>query len=504
MSAPSSYRQILRSSSIIGGASVINILIGLIRNKAAAMLLGPTGIGLIGILQSLIATASTASSLGLNSSATRQIAEAATQTDNKAMASVRRALFLATLGLATTGAFIFWLLRDILAKQVLNDVSLTSTVGWLAVGVALTVASGSQAALLNGLRRIGDIARISVLSALLSTAIGVGALLIWGKAGILGYILAAPIASFLLHHHYVSTLPVLAQPSTALPQLIEQMRTMTRLGLSIMFAGLVVIVGQLIVRSMVQRELGPEALGYFQAAWTISMTYIGFVLQAMGTDYYPRLTAVIHDKIITNRMVNEQTEVALLLSGPILLAMLGSAPWIIDLLYSNQFSEAETVLRWHVIGDILKIVSWPLGFILLASGDGKAFLLTELLGITVFATLTWIGLPLLGINATGIAFLGMYIAYLSVMFQLTRRRTGFRWNTNISQQLITLLVFASLVFTASYWSKFAGLALSICGSTIFGIYSVKRLTNMVSPNGRLGHLTTIMQRGTEIFGPKRN
>ena len=49
-----SYRQILRSTSIIGGASVINILIGLVRVKVAAVLLGPAGIGLIGLFKAML------------------------------------------------------------------------------------------------------------------------------------------------------------------------------------------------------------------------------------------------------------------------------------------------------------------------------------------------------------------------------------------------------------------------------------------------------------------
>ena len=52
-----SYRQILKSSSIIGGASVINILIGLVRTKIIAVLLGPTGIGLVSLYTGLLSTA---------------------------------------------------------------------------------------------------------------------------------------------------------------------------------------------------------------------------------------------------------------------------------------------------------------------------------------------------------------------------------------------------------------------------------------------------------------
>ncbi len=107
------------------------------------------------------------------------------------------------------------------------------------------------------------------------------------------------------------------------------------------------------------------------------MTYIGFVLTAMGTDYYPRLTAAIHDHATVNRLVNEQTEVALLLAGPVFLAMLGLAPWVIQLLYSSRFRPAVDVLRWQMLGDVLKVASWPLGFIILAAGDGRTFMLTE-------------------------------------------------------------------------------------------------------------------------------
>ena len=44
--ATASYHRILRSTSIIGGASFINIAIGVLRTKVLAVLLGPAGVGL--------------------------------------------------------------------------------------------------------------------------------------------------------------------------------------------------------------------------------------------------------------------------------------------------------------------------------------------------------------------------------------------------------------------------------------------------------------------------
>ena len=496
MSKGSSYRQILRSSSIIGGASVINILVGLLRTKVVAVLLGPTGVGLIGLFQNLMGAASTAASLGFGNAGTRQIAEATVRDDAHAVAAARRALFWGTLVLAVVGAGIFWQLRGVLAERVMGDVHFTDTIGWLSPGVALAIASGSQGALLNGMRRIGDMARVSVWSALLSTVLGIGALWLWGWGGVLAFVLSAPLASFLLGHLYVARLPRVQASPASLSMLMKEWRLLVTLGAAFMVAGLAGTLGQLLVRTLVQRDLGTEALGHFQAAWAISMTYIGFVLTAMGTDYYPRLTAAIRDHAAVNRMVNEQTEVVLLLAGPVFVAMIGLAPWVIDLLYSSRFAEAAAILRWQVLGDIVKVASWPLGFIILAAGDGRTFMLTESFTVLVFAGLTWLGIPLFGIQATGMAFLGMYLVLLPLVHWLARRRTAFTWTRTVFRHGIVLVFVATCVFVVAAWSIIPGAIVGVLAAILLAIRSLGRLGHVTNLGGPLGRLAALSRRAS--------
>ena len=49
-----SYREIFRSSAIIGRASLVKIVIGIIRVKVLAVLLGPAGVGLMRLYQSIM------------------------------------------------------------------------------------------------------------------------------------------------------------------------------------------------------------------------------------------------------------------------------------------------------------------------------------------------------------------------------------------------------------------------------------------------------------------
>lgn len=489
-----SHQQILRSTSIIGGASVINVLISLLRTKIVAVVLGPAGLGLISLYQNLVATASAVSAMGFGNVGTRQIAEAASGNDVEAIEVARRALSLGTLILAVGGGGLFWLLRSSLAQQVLGDQSRAEDVGWLALGVALTVAAGSQSALLNGLRRVGDFARVSVLSAFFSTIFGVAALWLWDAKGLLLFVLAGPLTAYIFGRIYVMRLPKIQIARVSFAQMAVQWRTLFRLGFAFMIAGVVVAVGQLVVRSMVQRELGAEALGQFQASWMISTTYVGFVLTAMGTDYYPRLTAAVHDHAVVNRLVNEQTEVALLLAGPVFLFMLALTPWIIHLLYSERFAEAANVLRWQILGDVLKIAIWPMGYILLATGDGRTFLLFESLTIGIFVGLIWCGLPLVGVQASGLAFFGMYLFSLPLIHWIVQRKTKFAWSAGIKRLFSALFFMALVLCLLGSWSAWAALIAGLPASLIFLAYGVGRLGHMTDLGGRKGLLASASRR----------
>jgi O-antigen/teichoic acid export membrane protein len=430
--------------------------------------------------------------LGIANSSVRQLAEAAGANNETALIANRRALFYATAALALVGGAGFWLLRIQLAKHVLGDPSESHAVGWLGVAVALTIISNSQVSLLNGLRRIGDMARVNVFGAILGTCLGIGALVCWGSRGIVPYVISAPLAGLIVGIAIVRRLPSFPRARVALAEIGRCSLPMIRLGFSFMVAALCTTAAFLAVRAIVNQRLGTVALGHFSAAWMISMTYIGFVLQAMGTDYYPRLTAAIHDRELVNRMVNEQTEVAVLLAAPVLLAMQAAAPWVIHLLYSSKFGPAVDVLRWQIMGDVLKIVSWPLGFIILASGNGRVFVMTETIAVAVYTGFVWFAVGSLGLVSTGLGFLAMYAIYLPVVFLIARRRTGFAWQPRAAWTALAL--FSAVVATglSGQASGLLGLGCGLPLALLAASYALLRLSALGALHRRLAFLERIV------------
>ena len=495
--AKASYRRMLRSSSIIGGASFINIAIGLLRNKVLAVLLGPVGVGLASLYTGLITTASTFASMGVGTVGTRQIAEASSKDDARALPVARRAMFWGTMFLAIAGALVVWSLRTILAVRVLGNAADSGVVGWLSLGVALSVAGASQGALIQGMRRIGDMARLSVFGSVLNTILGVALLWRWGKAGLVAFVLVGPVVSFAVGQIYVSRLPKGGADTVTLQELAREWATLLRLGLAFMGAGFVASLIQLWIRIEVGRILGAKSLGQYQAAWTISMQYIGFVLGAMAADYYPRLTGVIHDHKAAGHLVNEQTEIAMLLSAPVFIAMMAMAPWVIHLLYAASFTPAIEVLRWQVLGDVLKVTSWPLGFVILAAGDGKTFFWSESATALLTAGLI-VGLaPVMGLRITGISYLACYAFYLPLVYWLARRRIGFCWSRSVLQlSVATFAVCAGVgIITAmTRWGIFLGCVLS-AGFGVFALGRISHMSDLGGPVGRLGAMARQITRG---------
>jgi O-antigen/teichoic acid export membrane protein len=489
----SSYLTILRATSIMGAASILSILSGIVKMKAAAVLLGPAGVGLVGLYQSLMQTGSQVAGLGFGTVGTRQIAAAEAEGGAAAVGPIRRALFWGTFGLALIGGLVFLFASGWIATYVLQVPELQPDVAWISLGVALTIATGSQGALLTGLRRTGDLAWVQVTSGILGAILGILALWLWGATGVLVMVLAAPFVTFTMGHLYVARLGRPEGPRTSLGRMAGEWRHMALLGVAFMLSGLVASFGHLAIRTLVQRELGADDLGHFQAAWGIGITYLGFVLGAMTTDYFPRLSATIGDQAAATRMVNEQTEVALILCGPVLLAMLALTPWVIRLLYTAEFGPAIAILRWQILGDILKVMSWPLGFVLLAAGAGRTFVVAETIGIGVFVGVVAVALPLIGITATGIGFLLLYVVYLPLVYLLCRRRIGFRWSSSVIRQAIVLSAAAILVDVLVRYSCFWGGVVGIALALAFSLHGLLRLARHSSLEGRGGKLASCLR-----------
>lgn len=482
-----SYGRMLRSSALLGGSSAINVGLSILRNKVLAVQLGPALFGVMGLYSSLGTLIQGVAGMGLGQSAVRDIAAAAASEDQAALArtvsAYRRMVWitgsiglLATLALAYPASLLTF-----------GDGSHAWPLAGMSLAVLLTQVQAGQMALLQGLRRIGDLSRISVFGAIWSTALAIPILLLLRERGIVPFLVAGAVGQLAASWWYARKVK-LEPVSLSWREIWRIGRPMLRLGASFLVTGLAATGSLYVIRLLVKLAEGTAAVGLYQAAYTISGVYVGFVLTAMGGDYYPRLAGLSGDREGRNRLVNEQVKLALLLATPALAAGLSFSTPLIHLIYSSKFAPATEILRWQVLGLFGRILSWPLGFLLMARGDARAYLLCEVAATAVHILLVWLGLHFLGVWGVGAAFVGLYVFYSVLVYVVGRRRHEFTafastWRLVFASLAVVLLAFGTTYLDSPILPVILGGLLTL----VSGVASLEALASLV-PESRPARL----------------
>jgi antigen flippase len=454
---------------------VVSILLGIFRMKFFAVFLGPAGVGLMGVYNSLAQMVTAIAGLGIGSSAVRRVAEATGIGDkarvSRTAATVRRLSLL--LGLF--GALIMVFVRTPLSRLSFGDPSHGVAVGFLSQVIFFGVLSAGLTALLQGLRRVADIARITVLGSLLGTLLSIPVVYVWRESGIVPVLIIVAATNFVASWWFAHKVRFVQTPMAWL-DLMSESRGLISLGLAFMASSLMSTGATYVIRVVLMKDFGLEGVGLYQAAFTLSGMYIGIILNAMGMDYYPRLSAVADDHETCNQMIRQQTEIGLLMATPAIIATLLFAPLVINLFYSRMFTPAYGILRWQILGVFLRVVSWPVGYVILAKGKALVFFLVELATNFVHLSLMMTAIKMFGLEGAGIAFFALYALYTPIIFFIGRHLTGFSWLPSDVRLLVGIIscigaAFALPILMPHVIAMVSGTLLTV----IITIFCVKRI-----------------------------
>ncbi|MBE8233682.1 MAG: oligosaccharide flippase family protein, partial [Endozoicomonadaceae bacterium] len=225
-------------------------------------------------------------------------------------------------------------------------------------------------------------------------------------------------------------------------------RGLVELGIAFMLTALVALAVNFIARWIINFQIDLIAVGIYQSAFRLSGVYSNFITSAMGTDYYPRLAAVADDHVTVNRLVNEQTEIGLLFAIPGLFATLVYAPFLIELFYTAEFLPAAELLKWFVLGAVIRVISVPMGYIFVAKGLAKRFVFIETSISILHVLLIWYGIEQFGVLGVAIAYFTLYICYVGLMVILTWHLTGFSWSWGVRRLMLIFLPWIIIVFAS--------------------------------------------------------
>lgn len=452
-----SYRHILKYTGIFGGVQGLNVLIGLVRTKLVAILLGPSGMGLASLFNTTVGFVSQATNLGLPISAVRQMSELYDRGDQEAINHFVKVIRGWSLLTALVGMLVCVAIGPFLSQTTfawgdhsLHFMLLSPAVGMMAI-------TGGETAILKGMRKLGSIAIIQVLAVVAALAISVPVYYVFGESGIVPVIVMMAFATMVLT--LKQSLKLIPLRLRGAKGMLGEGMEMVRLGVAFTLAAVIGTASEMLIRSYLNVTGDLDVLGLYNAGYMLTITYAGMVFSAMEADYYPRLSAVQHDIEATNETVNRQMKVSLLLISPMLAALIIALPLLVPMLFSGKFLPVVGMAQVAALAMYMKVLTLPVAYITLARGYSLSYLFLESCYFVVFVVLIIVGYQYWGLFGTGLAITLAHVFEYVLVNGYAYKKYGYRSSATVYGYAIVQVALGLLAYILTlvadgylYWS----------------------------------------------------
>ena len=474
-----SYSHILKYTSIFGGVQGLVILIGMVRNKLIALLLGPQGMGLMALFNSTVRLISDTTGLGLGMSAVRELSRLYDEEHHEELKSRIELIRSWSLITACLGFVLCVVLSPLINHYTFSWGNHTLHFMLLAPIIALTALSAGELSILKATRKLRRLAEISIYGVLCALATSVPLYYIFGESAIVPSLIIIALLQFIItitysFHYY----PYRVYFDSAT---FSEAKPMLRLGISFLGAGIMGSGSDFIVRSFLNYEGSLDDVGLYNAGYMITMTYAGVIFSAMETDYFPRLSSVNNNVEERNLLVNRQLEVSLLLISPLLILLMSTLPIALPLLYSDAFLAVLPMVKVAIFAMFMRSLELPVSYIALSRGDSKAFFLLEATYYLLFITMFWLGYKHAYLFGIGLGLVVTGLLFNIILYAFAYQKYSFCISKRMLLYLAIQLSLAVLVYFVSSNSNTL-LSWSIQGATIVAssCFSFYILRNSIS------------------------
>lgn len=428
----SQYRSILKATSIFGGTQIFQMLIQLVRAKFVALLVGAAGMGLSSIYMSSLTVVITFFGMGICTSVVRDLSKANDEGDEDKFALIIKVFEKMLLALSCLGTLFVICTSFLFSNWTFGSNEHSGDYCFLSLIVLFSLLSQGNNARLVGKRKIKELAICSLYGSIATLLTSVPFFYFLRLDGVVPGLVVSTIAGYIISLYYAKKVKI--------PQISVNWRDVRQYGLSILSLGFTMVIASLLgnitvylINLFITRLGGIEDLGLFNAGMSITQNVVSLVFSAMGADYYPRLVASLKNLSLMNETINEQSEILVYLSAPILLLFSLFSPFVIWLLLSPEFLVLNDFVKILCFGLFMKAISYAPGYVSFAKGDKVFYMLVEGGYANLANLFLSVGFYCLwGLQGIAYAFVIHYLLYYAIICLLVKCR----YHYNISIQTI--------------------------------------------------------------------
>ena len=409
---------LVKASLLNGIAVAVKVASALVLNKILAVYVGPAGYAIIGQFQNavsvLVSLAGGLVSSGVTKTTAQHFDDEAKQ--HRVWQTAIRFSLVASL----LAGFILLFVGGRLSTWLLHRADMSNIFIWLALALPAMAANNLLLAIVNGKKEIGIYVTANITGSLVSMLIT--GLLAY-SFGLYGALLAFTINPAIV---LFTTATLIARrdwfKSKFLWGSVDKASIHELSGFALMgITSAIVIPGSyMLIREFLARHLGMSEAGYWQASWKISEIYLMLVTSTLSVYYLPRLAEIRTAPELKAEIIKVYRFVMpIIIVAALIIYLLRD--FIVRILFTADFAPMRELFAWQLLGDVIKIGSWILGYILVGRAMVKFFVITEIAFSLSFFLFSWWLVEVFGLVGVSMAYALNYGLHWVAMAYLAMR-----------------------------------------------------------------------------------
>ncbi|MDR3575599.1 MAG: oligosaccharide flippase family protein [Anaerolineaceae bacterium] len=430
-------------------AQISSIIFSFGRAKAIAAFCGVAGLGLVSQGTNLIATIQVFLGGGLTTGFVKLIAEHSKGDDPHKLNQVISSMFYFGTILGVAGVLFAGLFSNQISAYVFGDARYGSFVLICTVSACFVFQYMFFLNLFRGLLEWKIYSLTYIVGYIANLVVTVALIVIFNITGAIWALLASQVGNLLIAlfiyqrivkaRHTVSFIRV--KPTLAV------MRLLVGIIGPLVIIQIITSLSNLVVSSLIIKQLGVDQNGIYRVASGISDGYMGLILAFQFSYVLPKIAgSVKKEPLVARKTQNDGLRMCLFVITPLLIVLLASREIWIPILYSRAFLAAQGILGLKFLGDFFLVIRRSLNIDLVPTNRLKYYTMDGLIFAGGMIIITALFLPTLHLTAVVVGGLVVNVLLMLTSFAYHLKRTDFR----LSPESKLLLMKASVLFGAGF------------------------------------------------------
>ncbi len=401
----------IKTSFLSGLSTAISLLARLISTKIVAVYLGTNGMFLMGQLKDFLRLGNTIGSFGIENGIVKYVSEY--DNDKSKLSNIIGTSFKINF----TSALIFSGLIIIFKNQIADFLQINFSENFYFLILIFSIISASIhtcfLSIYNGLNKIKLYVLVNIFSNIISAIILVILVLEMEIIGAFYALAINQIFSLLINVIFFFIYKPFEIGWVFKKFVYDNLKKLSSFSIMAVIGPICLIISTFIVRDFIFAEFGSDYAGSWEAMWRISAIYLLFLITTFKFYLIPTFS-----KLDDNELKKEVFKIWKVVIPIIIIITVGvyiTKDLIINILLSEEFILINTIIFFHLLGDIIKINCWVLGNIMISKADTKSFIFFQIEWSVIFVALTYLFIGKYGFVGVSISYFITYIIHFSLL-----------------------------------------------------------------------------------------